>query len=182
MKVRGGGGPGLGTAPTWISHEERPLQVDELYHALAVELGSTDFDVGNIPSIPTLVSCCQALITVDKEALTMPLIHFTLQEYLSSHPNIFNRPRSAIAAWFIYDNYKIAPSRVSPQAVNITHLPTLNVSCSFPLNISCPPAPAPRQPSLPRSERYPPAPLAIMLPFIRSAEYTAHRSSELLNL
>ncbi|PUU73309.1 hypothetical protein B9Z19DRAFT_1135398 [Tuber borchii] len=124
MKVRGGGTPewcsivcvsrlGLGMTPMWISHEERPLQADELYHALAVELGSTDFDVGNISSIPTLLSCCQALVTVDKEALTVPLIHFTLQEYLSSHPDIFSRPHSAMAAGFIYDNYKIAPSRVS---------------------------------------------------------------------
>lgn len=31
MKVRGGGGPGLGTAPMRISHEERPLQADELH-------------------------------------------------------------------------------------------------------------------------------------------------------
>ena len=109
MKVRGGGRPGLRTAPMWISHEERPLQADELYHTFAVELGSTDFDVGNISSIPTLVSCCQALITVDKETLTVPLIHFTLQECLSSHPDIFSRPHSATAAGFIYDNYKIAP-------------------------------------------------------------------------
>ena len=81
----------------WISHAERPLLADELCHALAVQLGSRDFDVGNIPSMSTLVNCCQGLITVDKEASTVRLIHFTLQEYLSCHPDIFSKPHSAIA-------------------------------------------------------------------------------------
>ena len=81
----------------WISHAERPLQADELCHALAVKLGSTDFNTGNVPSMSTLVSCCQGLITVDKEASTVRLIHFTLQEYLSAHPDLFSRPHSAMA-------------------------------------------------------------------------------------
>ena len=51
----------------------------------------------NVPSISTLIGCCQGLITVDKEAFTVRLIHFTLQEYLSAHPDIFSRPHSAIA-------------------------------------------------------------------------------------
>jgi len=34
---------------------------------------------------------------VDKGASTVRLIHFTLQEYLSSHLDIFNRPHSAVA-------------------------------------------------------------------------------------
>ena len=81
----------------WISYAERPLEANELCHALAVQLGSPDFDVGNIPSMSTLVSCCQGLITVDKEASTARLIHFTFQEYLSSHPSIFSKPHSAMA-------------------------------------------------------------------------------------
>jgi len=81
----------------WISHAERPLRADELCHALAVQLGSMDFDASNIPSMSTLLSCCQGLITVDKEASTVRLIHFTLQEYLSTHPDIFSGPHSAMA-------------------------------------------------------------------------------------
>ena len=81
----------------WISHAEWQLQADELCHALAVKLSSADFNTGKIPSISTLVGCCQGLITVDKEALTVHLIHFTLQEYLSARPNIFNRPQAAMA-------------------------------------------------------------------------------------
>ena len=81
----------------WISHAERPLSADELCHALAVELGSTDFNPDNLPSISTSISCCQGLITVDKGTSTVRLIHFTQQEYLFAHPDIFSRPHSAMA-------------------------------------------------------------------------------------
>ena len=98
IKAQAGDKPRLGMAALmWISHAERPLQVDELCYALAVELGSPNFNTGNVPSISILVSCCQGLITVDKEASTVRLIHFTLQEYLSAHPDLFGRPHSAMA-------------------------------------------------------------------------------------
>jgi len=98
IKAQDGDKSRLGMAALmWISHAERPLQAGELCHALAVRLGSTDFNTDNVPSISTLVGCCQGLITVDKGASTVRLIHFTLQEYLSSHLDIFNRPHSAMA-------------------------------------------------------------------------------------
>jgi len=80
----------------WVSNAERPPRANEVCHPITVELCSTDFDFGNIPSISTLVTCCQGLI-VDKEVSTVGLIHFTLQEHLSSHPDIFGGPHSAIA-------------------------------------------------------------------------------------
>jgi len=81
----------------WISHAERPLRADELCYALAIELGSTNLNADNIPSTSTLVSCCQGLITMDKKASTLRLIHFTLKEYLSTLPDIFSRPHSVMA-------------------------------------------------------------------------------------
>jgi len=98
IKVQGGDKSRLGMESLmWISHAERPLKANELCHALAVELGSTAFNNGNVPSISTLVSCCQGLITVDKEASTVRLVHYTLQEYLSAHPDIFSTPHSSMA-------------------------------------------------------------------------------------
>ena len=85
------------TALMWISHAERPLRAEELCNTLGVELRSKDFNSNNIPSISTLVSCCQGLITVDNEASAARLIHFTLQEYISAHPDIFTGPHSAMA-------------------------------------------------------------------------------------
>jgi len=73
----------------WISHAQWPLITDQLCHALAIELGSMDFNSCNIPSMATLVSCCQGLITVDKEASTVRLVHFTFKEYFSAHYDSF---------------------------------------------------------------------------------------------
>ena len=84
-------------ALTWVCHSERPLQVDELCHALAVEIGERDFDPENVPSISTLLDCCQGLIAVDAEASTVRLIHYTVQEYLCSHPGLFSKPQSMLA-------------------------------------------------------------------------------------
>jgi len=78
----------------WISHSERPLKVDELCHALGVEIGSADFDIDNVPSIETVLGCCQGLVAVDKEASTIRLIHLTLQEYLRAHPELFDQPHA----------------------------------------------------------------------------------------
>jgi len=98
IKAQGGSKSRLGIAALmWISHSERPLTADELCHALAVELGSKDFNAGNLPSISTLVSSCQGLISLDKEASVVRLIHFTLKEYLSTHHDIFNRPHAVMA-------------------------------------------------------------------------------------
>ena len=98
IKAQGGDKSRLGMeALMWVSHAERPLSADELRCALAVELGSTDFNAGNIPSIRTLESCCQGLITVDKEASTVRLIHYTVMEYVTYRPDILSKPHSAMA-------------------------------------------------------------------------------------
>ena len=82
---------------TWACHSKRPLQVDELCHALAVEIGETDFDPENIASIDMLLDCCQGLITVDAEASTVRLVHYTVQEYLCTYSGLFSRPHSILA-------------------------------------------------------------------------------------
>jgi len=60
IKARDGEKTKLAVATlTWICHSERPLQVDELCHALAVVIGTVDPDPENIPFdgyIATLLS------------------------------------------------------------------------------------------------------------------------------
>ena len=98
IKAQDGDKPRLGMgALMWISYAEEDWEIQDLCWAQAVELGSTDFNESNIPSISTLVNCCQGLITADKGESTVRLIHFTLKEYLSAHPNIFGKPHSAMA-------------------------------------------------------------------------------------
>ena len=81
----------------WISCSERQLKAGELCHALGVELRTTDLNSDNIPSIRTLLSCTLGLVAIDDQASTVRLVHFTLQEYLVAHPNLFITPHSMIA-------------------------------------------------------------------------------------
>ena len=103
---------------TWVCHSERPLQVDELCHALAVEIGETDFDPENVPAIGSLLDCCQGLITVDAEASTVRLIHYTVQQYLCSYPSLFTKPHSTLAetclTYLNSQQVKNLPSRSLP--------------------------------------------------------------------
>jgi len=115
---------GIG-ALMWISYAERPLRADELCNALAIELGSTNFNSDNIPSMSTLVSCCQGLITVD-EASTVRLIHFTLQEYLVTSRNIFSTPHATMAeiclTYLNSEKVKAIPADCSPNVPNMPFL------------------------------------------------------------
>ena len=98
IKRQGGEKARLGMAAVmWISHSERPLKADELCHALAVEIGSPNLNTDNVPTLGTVLACCQGLLVVEKETSTVRLIHFTLQEYLQAHPDIFGAAHSAIA-------------------------------------------------------------------------------------
>ena len=81
----------------WISHSERLLKAEELCHALAVEVKTTELNVHNVPSIRTLLNCTLGLVTVDEQESTVRLVHFTLQEYLSAHHTLFITPHSNMA-------------------------------------------------------------------------------------
>jgi len=81
----------------WLSHSERPLNANELCHALGVEIGSTDLDYQNIPAIETLLGCSLGLVIVEASSHTVRLVHYTLKEYLSNNANLFPSPHSAIA-------------------------------------------------------------------------------------
>ena len=86
IKEQKGGRPRLGMEVLmWISHAERPLTIDELRHALAVEIGATDLNPENICPQDMILRSCLGLVVVDKGTSTVRLIHYTLQEYLCPH-------------------------------------------------------------------------------------------------
>ena len=73
----------LGTAVLmWICYSERQLGAEELCQALVVNMGSSDYNADDVPSILTVLSCCQGFVVVDKEGSAVQLIHNTLREYL----------------------------------------------------------------------------------------------------
>ena len=108
IKAQKGDRARLGMAALmWISHSERPLSVNEICHALAVEIGSMDINISNLPSIRTVLGCCQGLAVVDKRSSNIRLIHFTPKEYLSRHGDLFDKPHSGIAETCLtYLNFK----------------------------------------------------------------------------
>ena len=98
IKAQGGEKARLGMAVLmWITHSRRPLRVDEICHAIAIRIGSNDLNSDDIPAISTLLGCCQGLVTMEKGASTVRLIHFTLQEFLYTHPDTFDRAHSTMA-------------------------------------------------------------------------------------
>ena len=102
----------------WVSNSERPLGASELCHALGVRMGSTDLDVENVPTIRALIGCSLGLITIEASSSIVRLVHFTLQEYLSSNPSLFQSPHSMMAeVCLMYLNFRcvreLCPTLVS---------------------------------------------------------------------
>lgn len=124
IKAQGGQKSRLGmTALMWVGSSERPLRAVELCHTLAVEVGSTDHNVNSTSSIRTMLICCQRLVVVDKKGSAVQLVHFTLQEYLTSHPDLFPSPDAAMAETcltYLNSLHVIALSGSNPQGLN-TH-------------------------------------------------------------
>ena len=116
----------------WISHSERPLSVDELCHAPAVEIGSTDVNTDNVPSIRTVLDYCQGLATIDKGSSTIRLTHFTLKEYLSGHGELFGEPHSKIAEICLtYLNFQTIRGISSSPSRDTRGTPFLGYSSSY---------------------------------------------------
>ena len=91
----------------WVLYSERPLQAEELCHALAVEMGSRDLDSKNVPALRTLLSSCLGFVTVEESSSIVRLVHFTLQEHLLSDPTLIPSPHSTIAeVCLIYLNFE----------------------------------------------------------------------------
>ena len=101
----------------WVSHAERPLRIDELCHALAVEIESTDLDPENISPPDTVLGSCLGLVAVDKETSTVRLIHYTVQEYLSRPGNLPDTHKILAQTCLAYLNHE-----------QVKRLPTNNVS------------------------------------------------------
>ena len=127
IKAQGGERARLGIAVLmWISHSRQPLRVDELRHAIAIQIGSDSLDTGDIPSISTLLGCCQGLATVDQGASTVKLIHFTIKEYLCTRRDLFGKAHSMMAesclTYLNFPSVKSLPADSPPDPRSTTFL------------------------------------------------------------
>ena len=80
----------------------------------------------------TLLYCCQGLITVDKEASIVRLIHYTVQEYLCSHSGLFSNPHSILAEICLtYLNSQQVKNLASDSLPNYQSAPFLKYSSRY---------------------------------------------------
>ena len=135
IKAQGSHKSKLGvTALMWICHSERPLKAQGLCEALSVEIGSTDCNGNNTPSIRKVLSCCQGLVTVDEGGSTILLVHYTLREYLTGHCNLFRNPHSTIAdtcLTYLNSQQVMALSDSRIQSTSTQHSPFLEYSSLY---------------------------------------------------
>ena len=115
----------------WISHAERPLRIDELCHALAVDMQSTDLDPENIRPQDTVLGSCLGLAMVDAEACTVRLIHYTLQEYLSRHDIFPDAHKILGQTCLVYLNYKQIKGLLANGVSNLGDMPFLKYSSLY---------------------------------------------------
>jgi ankyrin repeat protein len=68
---------------SWVTRARRPLTGLELLHALAVELGETEFHKDNLPDLDDVISLCEGLVKVTADPMgdTIRLVHYTTREY-----------------------------------------------------------------------------------------------------
>ena len=64
----------------WIIRAKRPLTIEELRHALAVEAGTYRLDEQNLCPVEDILFSCVGLVVVDSNIFR--LVHYTTQEYL----------------------------------------------------------------------------------------------------
>ncbi|KAJ9603384.1 hypothetical protein H2200_012162 [Cladophialophora chaetospira] len=100
-------------ALSWIVHAKRPLSPEELRHALAVKLDTTELDTDYLPSTKLILSFCVGLITIDPESDIIRLVHYSTQEYLQLEetqnrwfPNAQTDITRTCVTYLSYDKFK----------------------------------------------------------------------------
>ncbi|KAI5818434.1 ankyrin repeat-containing domain protein [Pyronema omphalodes] len=65
----------------WIFLAARPLSLEELRHALAIEPGDTELHGDNFVEAQFILDSCLGLVIVDESTSTVRLVHKALQDY-----------------------------------------------------------------------------------------------------
>ena len=73
---------------SWITLAKRQLTTSELSHALAIRLGTSRLDPGDLPQAADVVSICAGLITTDEQTDVILFAHYTTQEYFQQRQQV----------------------------------------------------------------------------------------------
>lgn len=99
----------------WIANAKRPLTVEELEEALAIEIDSAELDETNITDIEQLTSYCCGLVMVDETTQHVKLVHYTTQTYFEGLwetwcPEIHQIISDSCLTYVAYDSFEEAAS------------------------------------------------------------------------
>ncbi|KAL4784664.1 hypothetical protein BJX76DRAFT_347578 [Aspergillus varians] len=117
LRIKEQGGQDSQTAKKALSFifcAKRPLTIDELCHALAVEDKDRDFHSTGLVPHEVLISISAGLIRLDEQSKIIRLAHHTLQEYFEKHPHqLLQSPDTEIArtclTYLSYDIFGSGP-------------------------------------------------------------------------
>lgn len=105
----------------WVSHARRPLLIDELRHALAVDFSDESnrhklhqVDAENLVRQQLLIDVCAGLITIEPESKVVQLIHFTTQEYFNKNgglhfPDVPSKMAGTCLTYLLVDEFDAGP-------------------------------------------------------------------------
>lgn len=98
----------------WICHAKCPLTVSELSEALSVRVGQVDISRKRCPSANMILECCQGLVILDPESMSIRLAHYAIQEYLMGQSEkLFPRADSIMATtcllYLMFDSFRKGP-------------------------------------------------------------------------
>ncbi|KAF7343797.1 NACHT and ankyrin domain protein [Mycena sanguinolenta] len=101
------------SALSWVTDAKRPLTVDELLVALAVEPETHELDEENVATIGEILSLCAGLVMVDEKLKVVRLVHYTTQEYLDKiqaekFPNAQTKIAHTLLTFLTFDGYPVS--------------------------------------------------------------------------
>ncbi|KAF2812133.1 uncharacterized protein BDZ99DRAFT_383210, partial [Mytilinidion resinicola] len=68
----------------WVTHVFRPLSLQELQHALAVEPGDSELDEELLMDAPSITALCAGLVVIDKATYNVNLVHYSTKSYFEN--------------------------------------------------------------------------------------------------
>jgi ankyrin repeat protein len=73
---------------TLVLYAKRPLTVEELLEALAIEIWSPGHELDDIVHEEVMLECCKGLVKVQTTDRTVHFSHCSVQNYIQSHPDL----------------------------------------------------------------------------------------------
>ncbi|KAJ7453730.1 ankyrin repeat-containing domain protein [Mycena latifolia] len=110
---------------TWVAYAVRPLLIEELREALAIDPGAESIDPDNLLDTDIILSVCAGLVIVDEAMSTVRLIHYTTQEYMNTiqrrrFPQALTEIGSKIFTYLASPDFSDLPDSPDKQTKGVT--------------------------------------------------------------